>query len=100
MIPKRAAIKYWLKTVLYATWPGGYGYLRRLHAERNPRYNIARDKHPIRQKHNAQSGWQTTTTPLRQRAYGTYSEYTLHQQQKYFEILKVHGGRNRGGSPP
>ncbi len=63
----------------------------------DPNYNVHRDRHPVREKHNAKTGWQTTPDAegLLRRDYATYEEYVLHQQQKLDELLKVKGGFSR-----
>lgn len=84
-------VTYWLKTALYGAVPGGFGYMRQLRAERRRDFDLVRDRHPVREKHNSQSGWQPDMTITR-RTYRDYQEYVTHQQQKYHEILHMYGG--------
>lgn len=85
-----AAKKYYVKNLLYGIAPGGYGHYRRLRRYRDPGYSHERDKHPVRQRHNRESGWSSEKN-LR-RDYQNYQEYTTHQAQKFNEILSMYGG--------
>lgn len=89
--------RFWLKTALYASTPGGYGYYRGLRRYRDPVYVHSRDRHPVRAKHYAGEGWDAhERAGIRRRDYESYEEYLVHQRQKFDEILKVQGGfRNR-----
>jgi SAM-dependent methyltransferase len=87
-------IKYLVKTALYGAVPGGFSYQRQLRALANPNYNIEQDKHPVRLKHNGQTGWKNDSSSIKHRAYSSYDEYKLHQKQKYEEILQLQGGFN------
>lgn len=85
-------MRFWLKTALYRWTPGGYGRYRLLRRLKDPAYDHARDRHRVRELHNATTGWSTTVSDgLRTRRYGSYDEYVTHQRQKLEEILKVGG---------
>ena len=86
-------LKFWFKTCLYYYVPGGYGYARHLHKFHDPDYIHNRDKHSIRDKHHAKSGWKEQNQGnLHYRDYKDYEEYVSHQEQKFDEILKIRGG--------
>ncbi len=84
--------KYLLKNTLYTVMPGGFGYYRQLRKLHNPNYNHERDKHPVRVRHNRLSGWSQVKAPIFRRDYANYEEYTVHQAQKFSEILLMYGG--------
>jgi len=50
-------LKFLVKTALYHYVPGGYGYARHLRKFRDAGYVHSRDKHSVRDKHHAHSGW-------------------------------------------
>ncbi|MDD5063421.1 MAG: methyltransferase domain-containing protein [Phycisphaerae bacterium] len=86
-------LKFWFKTVLYLYTPGGYGYVRHLRKFRDTSYVYSRDKHSVRNKHHAQSGWKEQSQgDFHYRDYKDYQEYVNHQGQKFNEILKMRGG--------
>jgi SAM-dependent methyltransferase len=86
-------LKFWFKTALYRYVPGGYGYARHLRRFRDPNYLHNRDKHNIRNKHHAKSGWKEQNQgSFYYRDYKDYEEYASHQGQKFDEILKMRGG--------
>ena len=84
--------KYLAKNVLHGLTPGGFGHYRKFRQHLEPEYDHQRDKHPVREHHNQQAGWNSTNTPLYSRRYQSYQEYTLHQAQKFTEILRSRGG--------
>ena len=84
--------KFHFKTALYGLVPGGFGHYRQLREYRNPAYQHDRDKHPVRQKHNGQSGWSKSDSAISRRSYTDEAEYRIHQQQKFTEILQMYGG--------
>ncbi len=84
--------KYYIKTALYGAFPGGFGYQRQLRATQNPDYDFARDKHPVRERHNGQTGWHDGSGDVKRREYQNYNEYVTHQKQKFEEILQLNGG--------
>ena len=85
--------KFWAKTFAHLLTPGGYGYVRRLRAGRDPDYNHERDKHPVRRKHHGQEGWKDGAEGgLRKRDYADYDEYLTHQKLKLEELVKIKGG--------
>lgn len=84
--------RFWLKTALYRYVPGGFGQFRRLRRYREPGYVPSRDRHAVRERHNASSGWgEPQQASVRTREYESYDEYTVHQRQKLDEILKIGG---------
>lgn len=87
-------MRFHAKTLLHRYVPGGYGHARRLRRARDPSYVHERDRHPVRRRHQGDVGWRSETRPdgIRHRAYESYDEYVIHQQQKYDEILKLRGG--------
>jgi len=86
------AAKYRFKNALYGLTPGSFGYMRRLRAEQVKDYIHERDKHPVRDRHNGTTGWQSDGADIQRREYETYEEYQTHQKQKFTEILKINGG--------
>ena len=64
----------------------------------DPRYEWARDRHPVRKKFNQTSGWseRCDADGFIFRDYGSYDEYLTHQQQKLPELLRSRGGFTRG----
>ncbi len=86
-------LRFWFKTALHRFTPGGFGYMRTLRRWRDPRFDLARDAHPVRRKHHGRGGWRRDRQgPLRYRDYQDYQEYVDHQRQKLDEILKIRGG--------
>jgi SAM-dependent methyltransferase len=85
-------VRFWGKSVLYRIVPGGVGYYRRLTRYRDPGYVHERDRPPVRAKHQAGKGWQTSTSAVTYRDYASYDEYLAHQRSKFDEILKLRGG--------
>ncbi len=85
---------YHLKNMLLRT-PFSYGHYRRLRKYRDRSYNLERDKHPLRDKHQAKEGWKIERSEgVHYRDYSSYEEYLTHQVQKYSDILKLYGGFN------
>jgi SAM-dependent methyltransferase len=83
---------YQLKNLVLRT-PFTYGHYRKLRKFRDDAYDHDHDKHPVREKHNGQGGWQPGTNgDFRYRDYESYDEYVTHQKQKFNEILKMQGG--------
>jgi SAM-dependent methyltransferase len=82
-------LRYRAKNAVYRSVPGSVGYYRFLRGQRDPGYVHARDMHPVRLKHNADSGWTSEEGPLRRRDYASYEEYVTHQRQKLDELLKM-----------
>ena len=81
------------KTLLYRFWPGGFGYYGKLKRCKKEDYDFEKEKHSVRKKHNAQSGWQKDFAgDFRSRDYLDYNEYVTHQKQKFDEMLKIDGG--------
>lgn len=72
--------------------PTSHYFKLRYYVDKN--YVHDRDKHPVRHKHYSKEGWKTTalSDEILYRDYNSYEEYTLHQKQKIWEILKIHGG--------
>jgi hypothetical protein len=86
-------VKFWLKTALHRLTPGGFGYYRRVRRYRDPQYDHTRDRHEVRLRHNASTGWGSPDEAgLRTREYESYEEYVVHQKQKLDEIVKIAGG--------
>jgi methyltransferase family protein len=85
--------KFWAKTFLHLVTPGGFGYIRRLRARRDPSYVHDRDKHEVRHKHHGGGGWKTERQDgLTKRDYASYEEYVTHQKLKLDEMVKMKGG--------
>lgn len=97
-VPSRRAVSATLrfrwKSLLHRWTPGGYGYMRRLRDAKDPGFDLARDRHPVRLRHSGEEGWQPEPGDdgLRRRAYRDYDEYVVHQRQKFDEVLKLSGG--------
>ena len=73
--------------------PGGWGHSRHLRALRDPDYDHATQKHPVREKHAGDRGWRADEEAgVLRRDYASYEEYKTHQGLKFHEILKLHGG--------
>ena len=85
-------VKFWAKTALYRWTPGGFGRYRRLRRLKSPDYQHARDRHPVRERHNSEKGWgDEWSGGVRTRTYQSYDEYLTHQRQKLEEIIKARG---------
>ncbi|MGF1531052.1 MAG: class I SAM-dependent methyltransferase [Puniceicoccaceae bacterium] len=82
--------KYWLKTRLYANWPGGWGYYGMLRGLKEEDYVHDRDKHPVRHKHHGGGGWKEELQEgdFNYRDYSDYEEYLDHQKAKFDELIK------------
>lgn len=86
-----AVTRFTIKTALYRWTPGGFGYYRMLHRLNDPDSFV---KHPVREKHHGQGGWQDQSNPdgIRYRDYASYEEYVVHQAQKFDGMIKRTGG--------
>lgn len=85
--------KFWVKTFLHLVTPGGFGYIRKLRAGRDPSYVHDRDKHEVRYKHHGGGGWKEDKQDgLVKRDYASYEEYVTHQRLKLDEMVKMKGG--------
>ncbi|MBF0163677.1 MAG: class I SAM-dependent methyltransferase [Magnetococcales bacterium] len=89
-------VKFWIKTLALRL---PFYHTRQMLAWQqllDPGYNHERDKHPVRQKHHGQGGWQSSSSGgITTRDYADYDEYLTHQKTKWDEILKVKGGLDR-----
>lgn len=85
-------LRFYIKSALYLLVPGGYGYCRTLHQQRDPGYNHERDKHPLRYKHHSTAGWRQDREIITYRDYADYDEYVDHQRLKFDEMLKAKSG--------
>ena len=85
-------IKFFLKNLLLF-FRIKYGQYKEQERWLQKDYHFDQDKHPIRKIHNANSGWSHQNDRIfRYRKYDTYSDYLVHQKQKFTEILKLRGG--------
>ncbi len=89
---RQAYPRFWLKSILYRTTPGRFGYYRRLARCETRDYVHERDKHPLRRKHFGSEGWSPGNGAIVYRSYEDYQEYALHQSLKLEEMLKFNGG--------
>jgi hypothetical protein len=89
--------RFWLSTTLSFLSPRLVGTAAVVGGKPAKGYDPARDRNPVREKHNRHSGWQEEESPdgLLRRNYASYEEYVVHQQQKLDEIVKAHGGFSR-----
>ena len=86
-------LRFWLKTFLYLTTPGGIGYVRKLRKMRDESYVHERDKPAVRHKHHGGGGWnEEKDGDVLKRDYATYDEYIAHQKLKLDEMVKMKGG--------
>ncbi len=93
LITPRLHSQFWAKTFLHLLTPGGFGYIRKLRANRDSSYVHERDKHEVRHKHHGAGGWKTRKEDgLLKRDYATYDEYITHQKLKLDEMVKMKGG--------
>jgi SAM-dependent methyltransferase len=90
-------LRFWAKTGLQYFAPRLFAASPLVEQPRDENYDVHRDRHPVREKHNGQGGWQATPDAdgILRRDYANYDEYVLHQQQKLDEMLKVKGGFSR-----
>jgi hypothetical protein len=87
------SLKFWCKTWLYRTVPGGYGYYRRLHRYQDPDYRTQATLPPVVRKYLEPAGWNPEPDEgVTYRPYPAYAEYVAHQREKLGMLLKLHGG--------
>ncbi len=82
-----------MKNIALRLSRSGYGHYREWHQRLDQAYDHTRDKHPVREKHNATEGWDHGMgATVRYRRYSDYEEYLVHQAQKLNELLRIKGG--------
>lgn len=90
-------LRFWAKSALQYVAPRVFSASPLIEQKPVEGYDVHRDRHPVRQKHNGQGGWQAAPSEdgLLRRDYASHEEYVLHQQQKLDELLKLKGGFSR-----
>src|SRR4051812_45097797 len=92
-----AHLRFWGKSGLQLVAPRLFSSSPLVEREPDREYKVLRDRHPVREKHNGQTGWGSAADAdgIVRRDYANYDEYVLHQQQKLEEILRAKGGFSR-----